>query len=121
MTLKWSDFPCAPKVGTTVVLKKDVQNGLSSLSHDGFSMLILRDDTGIRAFVNACPHQFLPLDRRGNPLSADGKNIVCTNHDAVFDGQSGIGKSGFGLNCALSEIPLIDDFGVLKISNSESP
>lgn len=76
------------------------------LSLGEFPVLVVKDDNGTRAFVNACPHQFLPLDTRGDVLGADGTRLICTNHDAVFDAQTGQGVSGFGLNCALSPIPL---------------
>jgi nitrite reductase/ring-hydroxylating ferredoxin subunit len=80
--------------------------GVTSLSVGEFPILFVRDAQGTRAFVNACPHQFLPLDTRGEVLGANGKQLICTNHDAAFDAQTGEGVAGFGLNCALTPIPL---------------
>lgn len=106
MTLDWTDFPDAPAAGTPICALKDVQMGVTAQALGEFPILIIRDDAGIRVFVNACPHQFLPLDARGEVLGADGTRLICTNHDAVFDATSGQGVSGHGLNCALSGIPV---------------
>ncbi len=106
MTLHWTDFPDAPAAGTPICTLKDVQMGVSAHLIGDFPMLIVHDNAGIRAFVNACPHQFLPLNARGDVLGADGTRLICTNHDAVFDALSGQGVSGHGLNCALSPIPI---------------
>lgn len=106
MTLDWTDFPDAPAAGTPLCADTALGRGVTALTLGEFPVLVLKDDGGTRAFVNACPHQFLPLDSRGDVLGADGTRLICTNHDAVFDAQTGQGVSGFGLNCALSPIPL---------------
>ncbi|MDR6264812.1 MULTISPECIES: Rieske 2Fe-2S domain-containing protein [Rhodobacterales] len=106
MTLDWTDFPDAPAAGTPLCADNALGRGVTALTLGEFPVLVLKDDGGTRAFVNACPHQFLPLDSRGDVLGADGTRLICTNHDAVFDAQTGQGVSGFGLNCALSPIPL---------------
>ncbi len=89
---------------------------MTALSLGEFPILLLKDDKGIRAFVNACPHQFLPLDTRGNVLGAGGARLICTNHDAAFDAVTGQGVSGFGLNCALTILPIEQSGEVLIIS-----
>jgi nitrite reductase/ring-hydroxylating ferredoxin subunit len=106
MTLSFSDFPDAPEVGTPLCTVESVKWGVTSLSVGEFPILFVSDTQGTRAFVNACPHQFLPLDTRGEVLGADGTRLICTNHDAAFDAQTGEGIAGFGLNCALTPIPL---------------
>ena len=104
--LHWTDFPDVPAIGTPVCATRDVQAGVTSLVLDDFSILLVKDAAGTRAFVNACPHQFLPLDTRGDVLGKGGHRLICSNHDAAFDAQTGQGVAGFGLNCALSPIPL---------------
>ena len=65
-------------------------------------MRVNRTDT-----VNACPHQFLPLNHRGaQVMSVDGKTIRCTNHSAGFDAATGDGTEGLGQGCALVPIPI---------------
>ena len=90
---------------------KDVQAGVTALTLGEFPILLVSDGQGTRAFVNACPHQFLPLDTRGDVLGSDGTRLICTNHDAAFDARTGQGVAGFGLNCALSAIPIKETKG----------
>ncbi len=72
----------------------------------GFPVLALRSPGGYRAFVNACPHQFLPLDQRSSSvLSSDGSRLMCSNHQAEFRAADGTGVAGHGLGCTLSRIP----------------
>lgn len=72
-----------------------------------FPVLVAAVDGAARVYVNACPHQFLPLDQRSSSLlSADGTRLMCSNHQAEFDLETGTGKAGFGLGCALSRVPV---------------
>ena len=69
------------------------------------------------AYVNACPHQYLPLDHRGsNVLSADGAVLRCTNHSAGFRVRDGVGVEGLGQDCVLDAIPIVvDDEGRIRV------
>ena len=73
-----------------------------------FSMLVVRRGDDVRAYVNACPHVWLPLTFRGRRLlSADGERLVCSNHLAEFavaDGQALSGPVEPG--CGLTAIPV---------------
>ena len=56
----------------------------------GARYIVVRDDQGVHAFVNRCPHRHLPLDRHGHfTVSADTHLLLCSNHGAKFDMQSG--------------------------------
>lgn len=71
-----------------------------------FPLLVLRDGAQFRAFVNACPHQYLPLDYRGDRLlSADGTALLCTAHGARFDKSTGAAISG--ADCGLDPVPVM--------------
>ncbi|MGK9232842.1 Rieske (2Fe-2S) protein [Inquilinus limosus] len=71
-----------------------------------FSMLLVRRGGAVRAFLDACPHAFLPLTWRGRSvLSADGQRLVCSNHFAEFDADSGSPISG-PADCGLDPIPV---------------
>jgi nitrite reductase/ring-hydroxylating ferredoxin subunit len=118
MILRWADFPDAPAPNTPVCTQEQLQTGVTALSIGDFPILLVHDSLGTRAFVNACPHQFLPLDYRGAILGADGTHLICSNHDATFDAMSGQGLSGFGLNCGLSPVPLVFSAGMCYIGSS---
>ena len=70
-----------------------------------FPLLLVRAGERVHAYVNACPHQFLPLDYRGPQiLSADGGKLMCTGHGAMFDAATG--EPLAGADCALDRVPL---------------
>ena len=113
MQLDWTDFPDAPEMGAFLCRLDEIpEHGVLSKSVNGFGILALLVDGSVRVFVNACPHQFLPLDQRQDQvLSADGSHLLCSNHSAAFSAQDGQGISGEGLGCGLSMIPIeqVDD------------
>ncbi|KGM34897.1 hypothetical protein P409_07585 [Inquilinus limosus MP06] len=71
-----------------------------------FSMLLVRHGGTVHAFLDACPHAFLPLTwRGGSVLSADGQRLVCSNHFAEFDAADGHPVSG-PADCGLDALPV---------------
>ncbi len=110
-TMNWKDLSSAPAKGTFVAKMKDVPEGVTTLdvrSQAGAFPMILAHQAGqFYAYVNACPHQYLPLNYRGSQiLSAKGDQLMCTSHGAMYDLESGIGTAGHGLGCALDSVPL---------------
>ena len=116
--MNWHEFRGAPESGTTLARSNDVPDGQSLCRKIGaFPVLLVRVSGTVAAYVNACPHQFLPLDQRGrNLMSADGKTLRCTNHAAGFDAATGKGTEGLGLNSALVPIPCLESDGVIRIA-----
>ncbi|WP_224814704.1 Rieske 2Fe-2S domain-containing protein [Hasllibacter sp. MH4015] len=104
----WKSFPNAPAPGTRICARAEVPTkGVAAFDLDGFPLLLVASAEGLRAYVNACPHQFLPLDyRSANVLSPDGTLLRCSAHDAGFDALSGAGVDGFGQGCALDPVPV---------------
>ena len=113
----WTTFPNAPAPGTVICPAADVpQTGVKSFDLNGFPLILVASGDGLRAYVNACPHQFLPLDWRSeNILSADGGVLRCSNHDAGFDACTGAGVDGHGQGCALDPVPVVVSGDQLKI------
>ena len=84
-----------------------VDGGVLCVEVDGFPVLLLRQGDGVRAYVNACPHQYLPLNHRGDQvLSADGTVLRCTNHGAGVAVETGLGVEGPGIGACLDPIPV---------------
>lgn len=104
----WRDFPGAPDPGTVVCAAAEAPDtGIRSFDLDGFPLLLVASAEGLRAYVNACPHRYLPLDwRSANILSGDGQTLRCSNHDAGFDACTGQGIDGPGQGCALDPVPV---------------
>jgi len=117
MSLDWRDFPDAPAPATRLCAVDEIayDNALT-LDVAGFPVLVVLTPDGVRAFVNACPHQFLPLDHKGaQVLSADKSRLICSNHNAMFRVSDGQGTAGPGLDCRLSAIPVASENGYVVI------
>ena len=108
MSEAWKSYSGAPEPGSTLCQAKELSAGtVLSLDINGFPVLVVRVGDDLRAYVNACPHQFLPLDHKGNRLlSEDGKIIRCTNHGAGFSVETGEGQEGLGIGECLDRIPV---------------
>lgn len=118
MAQAWQQYRSAPSVGTRLVRLGELALGepfsltLES-AHGSFPLLLIRLDDVLLGYVNACPHQYLPLDQRGSRiLSVDGKELRCSNHAATFSVRTGEGLGGLGLGCSLDPVPVsVDDQG----------
>ena len=107
MDLDWTDFPDAPQAGAFLCELGEIPHkGVLSKTLNGFPFLVVLAKGAPLAFVNACPHQFLPLDQRSEKiLSADGLHFLCSNHAASFRIKDGQGTEGEGIGCQLAAIP----------------
>ena len=83
------------------------------------AVLVVRRGAGLRAYLDLCPHQFLPLTWRGRRvLSADGERLRCSNHGAEFAVEDGRGVSGPGSACGLTRVPLrVDPDGTVRVDD----
>ncbi|WP_136246875.1 Rieske (2Fe-2S) protein [Halomonas borealis] len=124
MTAAWQQYRSAPALGTRVVEADALpDHGHLSLSVDSergrFPLLVVRlTGAAPLGYVNACPHQFLPLDQRGDRLlSEDGEQLRCSNHDATFATRSGEGIGGLGVGCSLEPVPVSLRSGWLVIGD----
>lgn len=113
MSDAWRSYAGAPENGTIICASSDISDGYTKclvLRADGkeFPLLLIRRDGIVRGFINACPHQYLPLNYRSDAiLSTDGARLLCTAHDATFDVESGKCLSA-GLD-GLDAVPVADD------------
>ncbi|WP_111412652.1 Rieske (2Fe-2S) protein [Billgrantia lactosivorans] len=122
MAQAWQHYRSAPAPGTRLVrLEELTPRDTHSLTLTGdkgsFPLLLIRLDDALLGYVNACPHQYLPLDQRGaRILSRDGEQLRCSNHDATFSVRTGEGLGGLGLGCALDPVPVrVDESGWVVI------
>ena len=108
MTDAWKSYPGAPTEGVVICpLEEAADREATCLEVDGFPLVILRQGDTVTAFVNACPHQYLPLNHKSDRLlSADGAKIRCSNHSAGFDAATGEGVEGLGLGACLDPVPV---------------
>lgn len=109
MGAAWKSYRGAPELGTKVCALEDVPDGGTlCLELGGFPLLLVRVGGLLRAYVNACPHQYLPLDHKGDKLISADKNVLrCTNHAAGFLIDTGEGVEGLGIDVCLDRVPVM--------------
>lgn len=121
MSDAWRAYSSAPPDGALVCESHTVAEGTARCltvesAAGAFPLLLLRSGGVLHAYVNACPHQYLPLDyRSGSVLSADGTRLLCSAHGAVFDAATGGCLSGDGAD-GLDRVPVVEDRGVIRIA-----
>lgn len=71
------------------------------------ALLVVRRGAELLAYLDSCPHMFLPLTQRGRRvLSADGERLRCTNHGAEFAVEDGRALRGPAGGCNLTAVPI---------------
>ncbi|UXZ54198.1 Rieske 2Fe-2S domain-containing protein [Halomonas sp. 7T] len=109
----WRNYANAPQAGATVCPSNHIEEGttrcLEIISNDEpFPVIVTRIDGDIYCYVNACPHQHLPLNYRSNSIISSDKNrLLCSAHGAVFDSKTGNCLTGAFDN--LDAIPVFED------------
>jgi nitrite reductase/ring-hydroxylating ferredoxin subunit len=80
---------------------------------DGF---VIRHRGELRAFRNQCPHQPLSLDY-GDGEFLDGKNelLLCRNHGAVFESDTGSCVGGPCYGATLKKLQIIEEDGTIYV------
>ncbi|MCW2240128.1 Rieske (2Fe-2S) protein [Azospirillum canadense] len=119
----WRKSPLAPAPGTALGRLEEFPDGEAREFRFGegrrvFSMLVVRCGGDVRAFVNACPHVWLPLTYRGaSVVSADGARLVCSNHQAEFAVEDGRALGGpVEPDCRLTPVPVaVGADGVVRV------
>ncbi len=111
MSDSWKSWSGAPAPGSMLCPRSDISDGGSlCLLQDEFPIVLVRKGDAVKAYVNACPHQYLPLNHRGDRLlSSDGSILRCTNHNAGFSSDTGEGVEGLGIGGCLDVIPVTVD------------
>ena len=79
-------------------------------------ILVHRDGTVVRGYVNSCPHVGSPLDWAPDRfISLDGFHLLCGTHGALFRPQDGYCVAGPCAGDSLTRVAvqLVDDDVVL--------
>ena len=81
------------------------------------ALLVLRQGGRLVAYLDMCPHQYLPLTWRGRRvLSADGTRIRCSSHGAEFAVEDGRPLGGPGDGSGLTAIALRVEDGAVYLA-----
>lgn len=75
------------------------------------------------AYVNVCPHQFLPLNWTGDTfLGYSRESIVCAHHGAAFEIETGELIWGpVPRDCRLRPVPVTVEGGCLRLAAEGIP
>lgn len=122
----WRLRPRAPDSGAILGPVHDLPNdGAREYAFgrgpSAFRMFVVRRGTLLRAYLNLCPHFSLPLNQEPDRfLSPDGETLLCSQHFAEFDIESGRCIAGACLGSHLDAIPVhIDKDRNLRIGRGD--
>lgn len=120
----WRNYTNAPAEGATICRSNTIQEGkaycIEVISNGGaFPIIATRINGIIYCYVNACPHQYLPLNYRSkNIISSDANRLLCSAHGAMFDSRTGLCLTG--TVDKLDKIPVFENReGYLSIGNKK--
>ena len=89
---------------------------------DELDIIIVQTNGTRHAYVNCCPHQFIPLETFPNHfLTEDKKNLVCSGHGALFELATGVCVRGPCLGKALDRLRTEEVEGGVYLSETLSP
>ncbi|MEL7612272.1 Rieske (2Fe-2S) protein [Vreelandella titanicae] len=120
----WRNYENAPQEGAVICPSSAIPEGKARCvevmsSNGSFPVIATRINGTIYCYVNACPHQYLPLNYRSDSIiSSDGHRFLCSAHGAAFDIKTGDCLTG---DCdKLDAIPVVEDLaGNLCIKHRE--
>lgn len=86
-------------------------------------IFVVRRGAGAFAYVNVCPHQFLPLNWSGDMFLGFAKrHIVCIHHGAAFDIETGAALGGpVPPDCGLRPVPVTVEGGAIRLAAEGIP
>ena len=111
-----------PAIGTIICTLDELDNpGAHGFTFgsgsNAFNLFIVRKGESAFAYVNECPHAFLPLNRITKKfLTLDEEKILCAAHAASFQIEDGLCTGGPCAGKALLSVPLSHTDGVLSIA-----
>jgi len=90
------------------------------VQHSGqqLNTFVLRFRGNVYGYLNQCPHLFLELDyEEGEFFDISGDYIICANHGALFEPESGKCVSGPCYESSLEPIPVIESDSVVMLDD----
>lgn len=85
---------------------------------DEEEIFVVRDGDDAFAYVNVCPHRFLPLNWKPDVfLNFQKTRILCVVHAATFDLRDGSYMGGPCPGQSLESIPLTVQDGIIRLAD----
>lgn len=85
--------------------------------------IVIVQERGVRhAYINCCPHEFIPLETFPNHfLTEDKKHLLCSGHGARFVLATGECVYGPCLGKALTRLAIEERDGALYLADAREP
>lgn len=127
MDIDWKKEANAPTPGTVLChlseLQERVVKEISFGDTEPFRVLLYRHAEQLVAYVNRCPHHWIPMNRQGADFTmwdAEKHELMCIHHTAVFRLlDNGTCTNGPCRSSNLMNVPLWIDGGEVKIGETQ--
>lgn len=89
---------------------------------DELDIVVVRTGGKPHAYINSCPHQFIPLETFPNHfLTEDRRHLVCSGHGALFELASGICTRGPCIGRTLDRLTITERDGMIYLDEALLP
>lgn len=89
---------------------------------DQLDVVVVRNEGRHFAYINSCPHQFIPLDIFPDHfLAEDGKHLMCSGHGALFEPDTGLCIDGPCENEFLDPLTIEEKDGEIYLNDPRPP
>jgi nitrite reductase/ring-hydroxylating ferredoxin subunit len=89
---------------------------------DELDIIIVNSDGKAHAYINCCPHQFIPLETFPNHfLTEDKRHLVCSGHGALFELSTGFCARGPCAGQALDRLKISEKDGAVYLDEAQPP
>ena len=91
-------------------------------SDEELDIVIVQTNSTRHAYINSCPHQFIPLETFPNHfLTEDKRFLVCSGHGARFELATGACYSGPCLGKGLDRLKIAERDGGIYLAETQAP
>ena len=89
---------------------------------DELDVVIVKAAGCVHAYINSCPHQFIPLETFPNHfLTEDKRHLVCSGHGALFELHTGLCTHGPCEGLALDSLNIVERDGSVYLTEDCPP
>ena len=89
---------------------------------DELDIVVVKSAGHVQAYINCCPHQFIPLETFPNHfLTEDKRHLVCSGHGALFELGTGFCTQGPCAGLALDPLSIVERDGSVYLAEGLPP
>lgn len=89
---------------------------------DRLDIVVVEENGARHAYINSCPHQFLPLETFPDHFfTQDKKHLVCSGHGALFEPASGLCIEGPCEGERLGRLAIAEKDGAIYLDEAGAP